>query len=37
MKASESSLRTGELNAFDRGFQADMDNLCELAYNAFDR
>ncbi|NXD32330.1 SYLC protein, partial [Spelaeornis formosus] len=29
MKATKDSLRTGEWNEFDRGFQADMDALCE--------
>jgi len=37
MKAAKDTLRTGELNEFDRGFQADMDALCELAYEAFDQ
>ena len=37
IKATQDSLRTGPLNDFDRGFQADMDNLIEQAYSAFDR
>jgi len=37
MKAAKDTLRTGEWNEFDRGFQADMDALCEQAYDAFDK
>ena len=37
MKATKAELRTGELNEFDRGFIADMDALCEVTYEAFDR
>jgi leucyl-tRNA synthetase len=37
MKATESTLRTGEYNQFDKGFQADMDYLCEAAYEGFDK
>lgn len=37
MKAAKADLRTGELNEFDRGFIADMDALCEVTYEAFDR
>ncbi|WWD09639.1 leucine-tRNA ligase [Kwoniella europaea PYCC6329] len=37
MKSIESSLRTGEYNEFDRGFQAEMDAMIERAYDAFDQ
>jgi leucyl-tRNA synthetase len=37
MKATRASLRTGELNAFDLGFQAEMDNHISLAYGNFER
>jgi len=37
MKAAKADLRTGEFNEFDRGFIADMDALCEVTYEAFDR
>lgn len=30
-------MRTGELNAFDLTFQAEMDNLVKLAYDCFER
>jgi hypothetical protein len=37
MKSSRASLRTGTLNDFDLGFQAEMDNLIGLAYTNFER
>jgi hypothetical protein len=37
MKATRSSLRTGELNDFDLGFQAEMDNHIGLAYTNYER
>ena len=30
-------MRTGEFNAFDLTFQAEMDNLVRLAYDCFER
>jgi hypothetical protein len=30
-------MRTGELNAFDLTFRAEMDNLIKLAYDCFER
>lgn len=36
MKKDADQLRTGELNEFDRQFQAEMDSLIEAAYNAYD-
>ena len=37
MKATRASLRTGEYNDFDLGFQAEMDNHIGLAYTNFER
>nr|XP_031858784.1 leucine-tRNA ligase [Kwoniella shandongensis]KAA5525856.1 leucine-tRNA ligase [Kwoniella shandongensis] len=37
MKATESSLRTGEFNDFDRGFRSEMDALITEAYSAFEQ
>lgn len=37
MKATKDSLRTGELNDFDLGFVAEMDNLIGLAYKNFEQ
>lgn len=37
MKAAKDTFRTGDLNEFDQGFQADMDALCEKAYAAFEK
>jgi len=37
MKAARSTLRTGELNDFDLGFQAEMDNHIALAYANFEK
>jgi hypothetical protein len=30
-------MRTGEFNAFDLGFKAEMDNLIGLAYTNFEK
>jgi hypothetical protein len=37
MKNVSSTLRQGELNEFDRGFQAEMDTLTRGAYDAFEK
>lgn len=37
MKATRTSLRTGDFNEFDLGFQAEMDNHIGLAYANFER
>ncbi|WRT64371.1 leucine-tRNA ligase [Kwoniella shivajii] len=37
MKSTESTLRTGELNDFDRGFQTEIDSMVEDTYEAFDQ
>ena len=37
MKATRASLRTGDYNDFDLGFQAEMDNHIGLAYANFER
>ncbi|ORY23359.1 leucine-tRNA ligase [Naematelia encephala] len=36
MKATESTLRTGEFNQFDLGFQTEMDHLIGLTYQAYE-
>lgn len=37
MKSIASTLRTGELNEFDRGFEAEMDSLTREAYAAYEK
>ncbi|WWC58822.1 leucine-tRNA ligase [Kwoniella dejecticola CBS 10117] len=37
MKSIESTLRTGEFNEFDKGFQAEMNALIEQTYSYFDQ
>lgn len=37
MKAAAPKLRVGELNEFDKGFQAEMDNLTQGVYEAYTR
>jgi len=37
MKATAGSLRKGDFNEFDRGFQTEMDALIGGTYAAFDK
>lgn len=37
MKATASTLRTGEFNEFDKGFRTEMDALIAGTYAAYDQ